>query len=423
MAKNYSKYSDDELMKIAGSQPDKATIDFNNQLQQNIGAGISGFLSNIPNAILNVFKSQAENEGVPAPIAELSKGVSLGGTQGLSDIGLSVTNLFRQNKIPHPDILNENPQSIYENIGQNVGKIAAPLAIPGLSAVKGAQLAPNLISKLLLGSGLGAAEGYAMNEGNRGEGAILGSLLGGGSQGASSLLNLSRNIQSKNIAKHVSNEVDRMNKHFNNRFENALLSGEEAGANEFLRGEKANIKLLKKEGNAKNVYALEKFNANPTLKGAHEAQKDLAKIERKYKNRQENKLETDIYKEALKSKNRILQKISDAFEKSGAKEHGESYQNARAEYLTEAVPYIESPAIRGLLGKNKTNAQTIRPKEFADKLLQEEEFLARAGEKHPGLLQREKTKKIIKHPLTKLGAVAAISYLPYEIQKLLGSVK
>jgi len=334
--------------------------------------------------------------------------------------------------VPHPNLINEHPGSLGESVGQTLGQLAGGFALPGGAGVKAAQLAGKgysalragkelpLIGKLLAGSMGGAAEGALGNEENRTLGAELGGLLGGAGQGVASGINLAKNIRSKNIAQHVSDEVARMNQHFSNRFESALQGGEEAGANKFLKGEKTNLQLLKKEGNAKHVYALEKFNENPTLKNAHEAQRDLAKIERKYKNSQDNKLETDIYKTALKTKNRLLQKISEAFEKSGAKEHGESYHSARGEYLTEAVPYLESPAIQGLLGRGKSGAQTVRPKEFADKLLKEESFLARAGERHPGLLQREKTKKILKHPVTKLGAVGAASYLPYEIQKLLG---
>jgi hypothetical protein len=78
-----------------------------------------------------------------------------------------------------------------------------------------------------------------------------------------------------------------------------------------------------------------------------------------------------------------------------------------------------------LLGKNKRGVQTVRPKEFADKLLQEEEFLAQAGNKHPDLLRREKYNKIKKNKLAQgaaLGAgTLATGFLPYEIRKLLGT--
>lgn len=332
--------------------------------------------------------------------------------------------------VPHPHLINENPGSFGESLGQGLGQVAGGFMLPGGAGLKAASLAGKgyqalragkelpLIGKLLAGMGGGAAEGALGNEGHRALGAELGGLLGGAGQGASSAINALRSMKSSNIAKHVSNEVQRINEHFNDRFEGALEAGEKAGANQFLKSESSNLQLLKKDGNAKNVYALEKFNQNPTLKGAHEAQRDLGKIERKYKNSQDNKQESDIYKAALKAKNRILQKISESFEKAGAKEHGDTYHGARAEYLQEAVPYIESPAVKGLL-KGKGGVQTVRPGEFADKLLKEEEFLARAGNKHPGLLKREKVKKITKHPLAHVGVGLAIGSLPYEIRRLL----
>ncbi len=407
--KDYSKYSNEELLKIAQGAGSQSSHEEEEQ---------PGFFKRLGQGYLNY-----------------AGGALRGMGQGLGDLGASAINApisgieylsgHKLPHVPHPHLLNEHPGSFGESLGQTLG-------LPGGAAIKGAQWANKgyqalragkelpLLGKLLAGSIGGAAEGALGNEGHRMLGAEVGGLLGGAGQGAMSAVKALRSMKSSNIAKHVSDEVNRINEHFQNKFENALIGGEEAGANKFLKGEKANLELLKKEGNAKHVYALEKFNQNPTLKGAHEAQRDLAKIERKYKNSQENKLESDIYKAALKSKNRVLQKISEAFEKSGAHEHGQNYHNARGEYLQEAVPYIESPAVRGLLGRTKAGVQTVRPGEFADKILKEEEFLARSGEKHPGLLKREKAKKITKHPLAHLGAGVAIGSLPYEIRKLLG---
>lgn len=412
---DFSKYSDEELERIASGS--------NTQSQS--PPQETGFFKKLGQGYLNYAGGALRGMGQAA------------GDLGASALNAPISGLeyFSGHKIPHvphPHLINEQPSSLGESVGQNLGQLTGGLALPGGAGVKAAQLAGKgysalragkelpLIVKLLTGIGGGAAEGALGNEDNRMLGAELGGLLGGAGQGATSAIKSLRSMKSSNIAKHVSNEVNRINEHFNNKFEGALEAGEQAGANKFLKGESSNIQLLKKDGNAKNVYALEKFNQSPTLKGAHEAQRDLAKIERKYKNSQDNKQETDIYKAALKAKNRVLQKISEAFEKSGATEHGDIYHNARAEYLNEAVPYIESPAITGLLGRTKAGVQTVRPGEFADKLLKEEEFLARVGEKHPGLIKRERIKKLTKHPLAHLGAGVAIGSLPYEIRKLLG---
>ena len=227
-------------------------------------------------------------------------------------------------------------------------------------------------------------------------------------------------MRSKNIAKDITNEVNRLGGEFESRFNTALEAGEEAGFNKFMKKQKANIALIKKAGEGKLAYGIEKFNENPTLTNAHRAQSDLNKIVSKYSRSKEGTLESDVYDEALKLKNNLLQKISEAFEKSGSKEHGQQYQQTRVDYATDMGPYLNSKTISALLGKNKRGVQTVRPSQFADKLLEEEEFLAQAGHKHPELLRRERAKNIVKHPASKLGAVAGAAYLPYEIRKLLG---
>ena len=235
---------------------------------------------------------------------------------------------------------------------------------------------------------------------------------------------LQNHLVLKILAKNIQEEVGRLGQHFNERFTSHLQAGEEAGANKFLKGEKANVKLLKKAGEGKLAYGLEKFNESPTLTNAHKAQSDLNKIVTKYSRSKEGSLEADVYEEALKLKNRLLKKISEGFEKAGVKEHGAGYQQSRVDYANEMAPYLDSPTIKGLLGKNKRGVPTVRPKEFADKLLGEEDFLAQAGNKHPDLLRREKYNKVKNSKLTHhaaLGAGAtAAGFLPYSIAKLLG---
>jgi hypothetical protein len=339
--------------------------------------------------------------------------------------------------VPHPSLLNEHPGSLGESIGQNVGQFGAMLGLPGGVGVKAAQLANKgyqtlragqklpLIGKLLAGGAGGALEGAAGNEENRPLGAKIGAVLGAGGQGAASALGFAKGIRSKNIANQVKNEFERLGQHFNERFTGHLAAGEEAGANKFMRPEKANMKLLKKSGEGKLAYGLEKFNENPTLSNAHQAQSDLNKIVKKYSRSKEGTLESDVHSEALKLKNRLLKKISEGFEKAGAKEHGEGYQQSRVDYANEMAPYLDSPTINALLGRNKRGVPTIRPKEFADKLLQEEEFLAQSGQKHPELLQREKYNKLKSNKLAQGAALGAgglsTAFLPYEIRKLLGA--
>jgi hypothetical protein len=421
---DFSKYSNEELMKIAqGAQAQKPSA----QPQQEEEPG---FLK----SALQVYGHYA-------------KGVLKGGGQALGDMGASAINWpisgieklsgHKLPHVPHPHLLDKESDSLGESIGRTIGQVGAGFALPGGVGMKAAQLAGKgyqalragkqlpLIGKLLAGGAGGALEGAAANEENRGLGGAIGSIEGTAGYALPAAYNFAKSLGSKSIAKNIQEEVGRLGQHFNERFTSHLQAGEKGGANKFLKAEKGNIKLLKKAGEGKLAYGLEKFNEAPTLSNAHKAQSDLNKIVSKYSRSKEGSLEADVYSEALKLKNRLLKKISESFEKAGVKEHGAGYQQSRVDYANEVAPYLDSPVINGLLGKNKRGVQTVRPKEFADKLLQEEEFLAQAGNKHPDLLRREKYNKIKKNKLAQgaaLGAgTLATGFLPYEIRKLLGT--
>jgi hypothetical protein len=375
-----------------------------------------------------------------------AKGALRGMGQAAGDLGASAINWpisgiehlsgHKLPHVPHPDLINKNPESLGENVGQILGQVTGGLALPGGAGMKAAQLAGKgykaltagrelpLVGKLLSGGAGGALEGAAGNEENRGLGGALGSIAGTAGYAIPAAYNFAKSLSSKNIAKNIQDEVGRLGQHFNERFTSHLQAGEEAGANKFLKGERANVKLLKKAGEGKLAYGVEKFNENPTLTNAHKAQSDLNKIVSKYSRSKEGSLEADVYDEALKLKNRLLKKISEGFEKAGIKEHGAGYQQSRVDYANEMAPYLDSATIKGFLGKNKRGVQTIRPNEFANKLLSEEDFLAQAGHKHPDLLRREKYNKIknsklAQHAALGAGATAA-GFLPYSIAKLLG---
>jgi hypothetical protein len=423
---DFSKYSNEELMKIAQGGSGGGTTASAPQQQEEE----PGFFKKLGKGYLNYAGGALRGMGQAA------------GDLGASAINWPISGIehlsgHKLPHVPHPDLINKNPGSLGESIGQTLGQITGGLALPGGAGMKAAQLAGKgyqalragkqlpLIGKLLAGGAGGALEGAAGNEENRGLGGALGSIAGTAGYALPAAYNFAKSLGSKSIAKNIQEEVGRLGQHFNERFTSHLQAGEEAGANKFLRGEKGNIKLLKKAGEGKLAYGLEKFNEAPTLTNAHKAQSDLNKIVSKYSRSKEGSLEADVHAEALKLKNRLLKKISESFEKAGVKEHGVGYQQSRVDYANEAAPYLDSPTINGLLGKNKRGVQTVRPKEFADKLLQEEEFLAQSGNKHPDLLRREKYNKIKKNKLAQGAALGtgtlATGFLPYEIRKLLGT--
>lgn len=391
-------------------------------------------------------ESNDENQNNYFDINQFGKGIAKGVGQGLGDIGASVVNwpisglehFLGKNlpHVPHPH-LTGNPQSMSESTGQLVGEVGSNLFAPGGVGFKTAQLANKgyqavragkqlpLIGKLLAGTGGGALEGAAANEENRELGGVLGGLGGTAGYAIPAGINLARSITSKNIAKTVPQELNRLKDYFGEVFTSHLGAGEEAGANQFLKQQNVNRTLFKKAGESKLLHALDEYNLNPTLSNAHEAQSDINKIVSKYAHKKDSKIDRDVYQEALKAKNRLLLQISEAFDKSGVKQHGEGYKAARKEYGQVLGPYLNSKAISDLLGTKTKGIPTLRSNKFADELLKEEEFLAQAGQRHPELLKREKTKKILAHPLSKvaLGSAAAgtaAMFLPYEIRKLLG---
>lgn len=345
--------------------------------------------------------------------------------------------------IPHPNLINDNPASLGESIGQTLGQFTGGLALPGGAGLKATQLVGKgysalragkqlpLIGKLLAGGTGGAAEGALGNEKNRLLGAGLGGLLGGTAQGISSVIKFAQGIKSKNIANDIKNTFKNYENNFEKRFIPSLEAGEEAGANKYLKPQKGDLSILKKVGGIDKktktkdlIFALEQYNAEPTLKNAHYAQRDLNKLANIHKYSTEGTAERKAFNEALKLKNRLLQQISSAFESSGAKSHGKNYVQSRVDYAKEFGPYLNSKAVADLLGKNPSRMQTLRPSKFADELLKDEKFLATTGNKHPELLQRETTNKILSNPLVQkaLGGAALVGggLLPYEVAKLLG---
>lgn len=357
------------------------------------------------------------------------KGVVKGGSQALGDIGASVGNLGISGiekalgkhfpRIPHPHLLEGESPALGESIGQKVGGLT-PYLIPGLSGYKAASLAPNLISKFLAGTGTGAAAGYATNEDNRNLGALTGAIGGAVGVGVPAAFKMANALRSKNIASNVIKTKKALEHSYGINFEKTLNKAEDAGVNRFIYPQKGNISLLKKGGDSKLVYALEKYNKDPTIRTAHDAQKDLNKYITSLMGTKKGTLESDALKEATKLKNRILGKIHESLQKTQSPHLADEYHNLRMGYKEDLGPYLQSKTIQQL-EKGK-----IRPGKFANKLLEEEEFIAKKSKNHPDLLRREKVNAFTGSKIGQgiLGGAGAIGggLLPYEISKLLGLI-
>lgn len=329
-------------------------------------------------------------------------------------------------RIPQMQIAQRNPESSARSFGQAVGGIAAPAVLSAYSgqfAVPAAEAAAssmglsgsaNPISMMIaraLGAGAGgAAEGYVTgSEENRAGSALMGGLSAGVFQVGSDALK----TLSSSISKNVENKVTKLKDLYGKEFQSVLESGENAGANKFLKPiNKSTINSFKDSTHTKAYNTLSEYNKNPTLINAHKAQAELARVAR-ISEKSGNKMSEN----AIKAQNHLMVQIGEAFEKSGAKDALNGYQILRKEYAENVVPYIDSKAVKALINKE------LRPHKFAGEILKEQDFLAKAGKSHPDLMLRESLSDIgnskIGQAALGIGGLAAAqaSGLPYHIQK------
>lgn len=396
-----------------GALKEDAAQRFGQEVGQAVGPEVEGFLSDIPGALLNVLSKHFQSEGVPASVTQFSKGAGLGATQGLSDIALSVANLGLENKITHPNILNHSPESIYESLGQGLGQVIAPLAIPGGSAYAASRIPPNVLSKILLGSGLGAAEGYATNEENRPLGAVLGGLTGA----SSSAINTLNSLRSKKIAeKIVTSKVGKMGE-YDKLYSN--LFGKEAEIK--LRTPSINAEKIIKHSSSEYNAGLKKFLKDPTLRNAQDAQSDMGKLVSYYKKLAKSKPLTSSKLETIRAaedaQKRLRGSIAIELEKIKPGK-AEEYARITHGYKNEVIPYTRQKAI------TEFQEGKLEPKELVRDLLQDKKFMAQISKNNPELRTRKfidatKNNKIAMAILTALGAGAAGALGFYETSKAL----
>ena len=311
-------------------------------------------------------------------------------------------------RVPHPHILNGQPAGFAETIGRTIGEYGAPALIPGTAAFKAASLVPKVarnagaLSKLLSGTGQlgagiggGALTGAAMNDEDRSRGALTGGALGGLGVGGAGALKALSSLKSKNIAKDITKTLEDLKSSYNSRFEKPLEQGEKLGANEHLYEQGGNLKLLKQIGNSDYLHAIKKYNESPTLKGAHDAQRNLNYYVADLMKKPKSSLRDEAITHAKELKSGLLERIEKSLNKVGADNLAKDYSSARTGYAKDVGPYLSSKAIQQLQKGN------IRPSRFADALIEDEKFLAKRGEHHPELKQREFIIKALKSPVVK----------------------
>lgn len=343
--------------------------------------------------------------------------------QGAGDIGASVGNvgaaginaLFgTKYHIPHPDLGKYLPKTLAKKAAFGLGQISSqiPLYASGaglLGRVTG------LGERAALGGKVaqGALSGALMGENKEGEGRLTGALVGGAIPVAQSAYAGLKGLKSKNIAKEVLTGKARAKEKYSQLFNDVFKKVEERGLDKGLSAQSADTKIMQKAGHGNYIESLKMYNKNPTLKGAHDAQSDLAKYINKI-GKPNNALDRKAIAEAIKSQSALKNKISTQFEKTGNQALGKSYSLAREGYRKEFIPYTSSKSIKDL------ESGKLRPKKFASRIAQEEDFLSALSKKHPKIERRELLKKVAKNPITKgVGIGVGASVLPYSAMKYL----
>lgn len=333
--------------------------------------------------------------------------------QGVGDVAASLGNLVARplgHPIPHPEFKKYFDNSLGSNIAFGGGELASslPLLATGAGAVEGlglgaeAGLSGKVLQGLVSGSLLGENK-----EGGRVGGALTGA--------AMPLIGLAvkgyKAIRSKNIAKNVLEGMENAKAKSAEQFGNIFKAAEGKGVNKGFSAIDYNRPLLNKAGNRDYLHAMEEFKKNPTIENAHSAQSDLAKYANMIKN-PVNKLERDAKQEALRASEEIRSKMMEQFHKTGNLKHGLEYNEARKDFAAKVGPYLSSKSIKALKSGN------LRPKNFASRLAQEEDFMTKLGAEHPEVEWREKLKNSYHSPLGKAALIGiGGSLLPYSIYK------
>lgn len=291
----------------------------------------------------------------------------------------------------------------------------------------------------------GAGAGYAMaGEGNNRElGAGLGLAIPSAIQGVGKALQpyntLRKNIKigslpAEKVAPLIKNMRKELRSDFVNRFENILERADEGGLKHIIEPRKnpaATMKMLPtKQSNPyklsgsnteqdlsqamtravkKPTTILQRFKANPTPELGHRLQSDLGK--RIYKLKQKENLPggmLDPDKRKLerleKARKTVLSKLTAGLEKASPG-LGKEYRSTLKDYGVTMGPYLDSKAFQKMLAGKSGN------KKFLNKLIQEEEFMHRAGRAIPELRHREQMPEYLKRQKNirnvALGAIGA----------------
>jgi len=361
--KDYSQFSDEELMKIANqSEP--------------------GILEKAGNAA-DYFNKFIEGTRLPAAAGGL--------LQGIGDVGASLGNLVARplgHSIPHPNLGQYVDNSFPSRLAFGAGEIASqiPLYTSGAGLIgkatgigEKAGLSGKAVQGAISGSLLGENE-----EGDRLTGAALGAAL----PVAGNVIGKLGNLRSKNIANNVLNGMKNTEQKYSQQFNHLFKEAEKRGYAGNYDPISFNEELLTNGGNKKLLYALKQYNKKPSLEAAHDAQSDLGKYINKI-GKSSDSTERKAKEEAREVASQLRKHIIEQLNRSGNPDLAMNYIHARQGYKAEYAPYLNSKAIKKLINEELT------PRDFAKEIAKDKKFKAKVGQyQHPEIQEREFLRKI-----------------------------
>lgn len=336
--------SDDEILSQQLQQPQQQQ-QMDPNLEQSwvekIGSGTMPYVSKP----LDAFGGFMEKFAAP---------VAGGILQGVGSSAASIGNLglspFTDKRIPHPDLKQYLQPGDATDIGFLVGEMggyglgggAAGKALGAGSKAAGFGQQGGLVgllSDLAVGSGAGAAISEDLPGGR-----ALGAALGGG-------VNLLPAVMPGSVGKLVLKGKEAAQKLYGKKYDKVFDLAKELNVFNNVRVPNVKQVVIKRApGGSKFVESIKRFENNPTLKNAHEAQSDMGKLARKLQSldRKRGLISTErkALEEALNAQKKYRGEMFRKMQEAKNSNLTQSYADVTKGYAQDVAPYLNSKTIQ-----------------------------------------------------------------------------
>jgi len=340
----------------------------------------SSWLDKTANFADKYFNKPIESAGLPNLGAGIVSAVPKLATNVLNAPG-ALSNSVLGTKVPKFNLPNWLNPSSSKNLGhspiQNAmgagGELIGDL-LSGGALYKGASGLAGLseTSPLLARGAVGAGTGYASGDDEQFGGRGLTAAIGG-------VLPIVGGLTKSTIGKRASELGTNMESKYKKIYDSILSQGEKLGENKLnvpqvLKNKTEDVQKLYKAAPSKYKASVQRFENNPTLRNAHDAQSDLGKIERHFDSKRAkghtlSSTESAAEYEAKNLQKRIRGSIQQHFAKNNRNDLATHYGNTTTGYAKEVVPFKTKEISQLKAGKGshkKVGKELIGSKEFAE---------------------------------------------------------